>query len=166
MKLTYPFIFVFLLALPSCIHKPYYRAMDFQWRGVFASDPLQPNTLFSLLGKNAFTARKTYAASEFIRQWIAQHPRAQVVPVYSQKGLSELGAADEFIFCWLLDPKTQESLNLSLVQAGFFSTRDMEHPAGGDFRLHVSQAVYDEFLSQARLGEIDAFEKNQGIWKE
>ncbi|MCG8474452.1 MAG: hypothetical protein MI784_03100 [Cytophagales bacterium] len=167
MVIRLTFFTALLLTFYSCVNKPLYRAEDFKWKGIFGYDQQQSNVLYSLLGDNAFTAHKTNELYGEVLAWLNQHPKAIVVPVYSQTGHPKLNYDDHFVACWIVDPDTGESLNLLLIKKGLFSSRDMEKPnnESAAIRMHISPKTYENFMLKARYAEVEAFKLDQGIWK-
>lgn len=178
--------FIYFLAIIGCfsycataqiVVSPAHKVelQDLQFKSIFATNKKDSLKTYCLLGKNIFRAKHSANTDALITEWIAKHPKAQVVPVATYEPLTPDHKGIKQSYCWLVD--NGDTINTYLIRKGCFIGGTMCRPnAGnernetekemyGDIAVHIPRQGYKDFLGQIRSAENRAKKERLGIWK-
>ena len=120
------------------------------------------NTVYCLLGNGYFRSIHSEEVGTIIASWLANHPKAQAVPV-SSRPTKEFGPSGRWIYVVIEDG--EETLNIALVRAGAYPGRVMIANAGAT-QLIMSEERYEAYLNRVVAAQADAKENRRGIWSD
>jgi hypothetical protein len=128
------------------------------------------NTVYCLLGNGYFRSIHSEEVGAVITAWLAEHRKAQAVPV-SSRPTKEFGPSGRWIYVVIEDGK--ETLNTAIVRAGAFPGRVMldaiyARAAGGsnkaEEQLLMPKERYEAYLDRIIAAQSEAKENRRGIW--
>ena len=94
-------------------------------------------------------------------KWLAEHPNAIVLPIYSSPMFLDNPPGTLQVYAWVVDG--DNNLNLHLVKMGACPA-DMMKLESGDKPV-IDEATYKAFLKQLTEAEREAKARMLGIWK-
>jgi hypothetical protein len=137
------------------------RASIAKWNGGLGGSVEYPESLFSLMGHGFFQSAVSPEMDGVIKQWLADHPKAVLVPVHILGPLTQADPDSDMVIVWIVDGR--ENLNVELVRRGcIYPETQMFNK---DEKLEIPQAEYDAFVKKLTDAGKDAEKKNLGIWK-
>lgn len=173
-------VLFYLLMMPEGI-----LASNIQWRGVYGQREEEPSTVYFLIDYFFFPDEMSDDIDQVIAQWLAVHPRARAVPVFTvfseeneagskTRSLWDLfgTARAQFVHVWVLDG--DECLNSHLVRRGCCPADSMDiisdwrqHATEAGFycQLLVSEERYRKFIKKVSAAQEQARKEKLGIWE-
>lgn len=131
------------------------------WAGHFGSKRSNPNIAYTLLGSGFFQAPTADNIDSLIKEWMADHPNAKLIPVTDYGPMMNDQPDSKLMWVWLVDGAS--NLNLDLVRKGACPGGTMVAPNNTDVLVPASQ--YTSFESKLPKLEKLARRKKIGIWK-
>lgn len=176
--LLYVFVLTTILPLKSIAQldpAPNVALSDLKFNSVFAYNKKDTLHSICLLGTGFFKAKHSPNSNVMIKEWLATHPRAQVIPVTTYKSFTPRCPGAYQSYCWIVDGR--DTLNTYLIRNGCFEGHTMRRPhvrhemttlekeMYGDIALHVGKPAYKTFLSSVKSAEAEAKKNRLGVWK-
>jgi hypothetical protein len=130
------------------------------------------NTVYCLLGNGYFRSIHSEEVRAIITAWLAEHPKAQALPV-SSRPAKEFGPSGHWIYVVIEDG--EETLNTALVRAGAFPGRVMldavyaraaRGSTAAEGQRLLPEERYEAFLDRVARAQTDAKENRRGIWSD
>ena len=177
-KLFYVIVIIVCLPLTTSAQldpAPKVALKDLKFTSVFAYNKKDTLHSICLLGTGFFNAKHSPNANQVINEWLAGHPRAQVIPVTTYKSFTPKHPGAYQSYCWIVDGR--DTLNTYLVRHGCFAGSTMQRPhvhnemtalekeMYGDIAMHVGKPAYKNFILQVRSAEAQARRNRLGIWQ-
>jgi hypothetical protein len=137
-----------------------YKVSRFIWRDGVGGRKGEPQTVYMLMSQGGLLAPKSSNFKGLVKAWIAKHPNANVVVVYTLDGATEQSIKIKWV--WVIDG--DENLNIHLVRIGGCSADTMSLNKGD--KAHVTKEKYGSFINKILEAESLAKKERLGIWSE
>jgi len=163
------FLSLILLVAGPALSKPWRQfepipASRITWKGFIGHDGGDKIRMYSLRARGTVSlpglGGNRYPASlkQYIASWMAEHPKARVVPIEAYPFLSKTVAR---IYVWVVDGN--ENLNIHLVKEGFFRASGLL-PILRTADLFISAQELAAFRKKISAAEIAAAKAKNGLW--
>lgn len=150
-----------LFALGACAEEPRgFPASDLAWKGIYADRASEPKVVYCLLGRSQYSAPVSADVEKVVATWIAAHPSARAVPVWSFTPPEKKDLQARQTWIWLVDGDA--NLALDLVAQGCCPAMTMAVPERQTPDLPGSEV--DAFTAGAAKAEEAARAAHTGIW--
>jgi hypothetical protein len=116
-------------------------------------------SVYCLLGNGFFRSISSEEAGAVIAGWLAEHPRAQAVPV----SVNAMGPTGRWTYVLIEDG--EDTLNIELVRSGAFPARVMIDAAGKPQRV-MPEERYRAYLNLVVAAQSEAKKNHRGIWSD
>jgi hypothetical protein len=139
-----------------------YKASSFDWKGHFGGRKEEPYNIYILMARGGFRAPTSKDYEDLIEAWLAKHPNADAIVVYTLDGALTLSKDSKWKWVWVVDG--DDNLNIHLVRSGGCEAWTMLL-AKGD-RAHVTRKEYESFVEKLIEAESLARKERLGVWSE
>jgi hypothetical protein len=137
-----------------------YKVSRFIWGEGIGGRKGEPQTAYMLMSQGGFLAPKSSNFKVLVKAWLAKHPNADVVVVYTLEG--DTKSSKKIKWAWVIDG--DENLNVHLVRMGGCSADTMFLNKGD--KAHVAKEKYESFTNKVLEAESLARKERRGIWSE
>lgn len=137
-----------------------FPASDLKWVGCYGSRESEPHVVCCLTGRSQFGAPQAAETGKTVETWLASHPSARVVPVWSFVPTERKEPDARQVWVWLVDGDA--NLAIELVAKGLCAATTMAIPKGES--PVVAEDRYAAFLKAIQKVEDSAREAHAGIW--
>lgn len=139
-----------------------HKASSITWKGHFGGRKEEPYNLYTLMSRGGFRAPTSKDYEDLIKAWLAKHPGADVIVVYTLDGALTQSPDSKSKWVWVVDG--DDNLNIHLVRSGGCEAWTMLL-AKGD-KAHVTRKEYESFFEKIIEAESLAKKERLGIWSE
>lgn len=137
-----------------------YKVSGFIWGKGIGGRKGEPKTMYTVMSQGGFLASKSNNFEDLIKAWLAEHPNANVIVVYTLDGATKQSTKIKWV--WIIDGN--ENLNIHLVRMGGCSADTMFLNKGD--KTHVTKGEYESFIKKILEAESLAKKERLGIWSE
>jgi hypothetical protein len=165
-------VFLWLSAVPlwaqdqeihfSALPSEKVKASDITWQHHFGYRKEEPNNVYILMTQGGFLAPTSKNFESLIKSWLAKHPKANAIVVYTLEGMMEAIPDSKMKAVWIVDGN--DNLNIHLVRMGgcpagtmFMNRRD---------KTALTREEYESFVMKVIEAEDLAKKEKLGIWSE
>src|SRR5215510_1513999 len=121
-----------------------YKASSITWEGHFGGRKEEPYNIYTLMSRGGFRAPTSKNYEELIKAWLAKHPSADVIVVYTLDGAWTQFPDSKSKWVWIVDG--DDNLNIHLVRLGGCSAWTMLLDKGD--KAHVLCVEYKAFTEK------------------
>ena len=139
-----------------------YKASSITWKGHFGGRKEEPYNIYCLMSRGGFLAPTSKDYEDLIKAWLAKHPGADAIVVYTLDGALTISPDSKSKWVWVVDG--DDNLNIHLVRSGGCEAWTMLL-AKGD-KAHVTRKEYESFAEKILEAESLAKRERLGIWSE
>jgi hypothetical protein len=139
-----------------------YKVSSITWEGHFGGRKEEPYNLYTLMNRGGFRAPTSKDYEDLIKAWLAKHPGADAIVVYTLDGALTISPDSKSKWVWVVD--RDDNLNIHLVRLGGCEAWTMLL-AKGD-KAHVTRKEYESFAEKILEAESLAKRERLGIWSE
>jgi hypothetical protein len=139
-----------------------YKASSFIWKGHFGGRKEEPHNMYILMARGGFLALTSRDYEDRISAWLAKHPNADVIVVYTLDGALTQFPDSKSKWAWVVDG--DDNLNIHLVRSGGCEAWTMLLEKGDKAR--VTRKEYGSFVEKITEAESLARKERIGIWSE
>jgi hypothetical protein len=139
-----------------------HKSSSFIWKGHFGGRKEEPYNIYILMAQGGFRAPTSTDYEDLIKAWIAKHPNADVIVVYTLDGALTRFPDSKSKWAWVVDG--DDNLNIQLVRSGGCEAWTM-FLAKGD-KAHVTRKEYEAFVEKVIEAESLAKKERLGVWSE
>jgi hypothetical protein len=137
-----------------------YKVSRFIWGEGIGGRKGEPQTIYTLMSQGGFLAPRSSNFKDLVKAWLAKHPNANVVVVYTLDGATKQSTKMKWV--WVTDG--DEKMNIHLVRMGGCSADTMVLNKGD--KAHVTKEIYESFINKLLEAESLAKKERLGIWSE
>ena len=139
-----------------------HKASSITWKGHFGGRKEEPFNLYTLMSRGGFRAPTSKDYEDLIKTWLARHPGADVIVVYTLDGALTRSSDSKSKWVWVVDG--DDNLNIHLVRLGGCEAWTMLLAKGDN--AHVTRKEYQSFAEKIIEAESLAKKERLGIWSE
>jgi hypothetical protein len=137
-----------------------YKVSSIQWMGHFGGRKEEPKNIYILMSQGGFLAPTSENYESLIKVWLAEHPNADAIVVYTQDGMMVDIPDSKMKWVWVVDG--DENLNVHLVRMGGCPAGTMLLNKGD--KTPVTREEYEAFTKKVIEAEALAKKEGLGIW--
>ncbi len=137
-----------------------FPASDLTWVDCYGSRASEPNVVCCLTGRSQFGTPQSAETGKAVETWLASHPSARVVPVWSFVPPERKEQDARQVWVWIVDGDA--NLAVELVGKGLCAATTMAVPKGETPVVAVER--YAAFLEAVQKAEDAARAARAGIW--
>lgn len=138
------------------------KASSITWRVHFGGRKEEPNSLYTLMTQGGFRAPTSKEFENSIQSWLARHPQAEAVLVYTIEGALTSISDSKMKAVWIVDG--DDNLNINLVRMGGCPAGTMLLNEGD--KTPLTRKKYEAFAKKVLEAEESAKKEKLGIWSE
>jgi hypothetical protein len=138
------------------------KASSITWKGNLGFRKKEPRAMYDLMSRGGFRAPTSEDYEDLINAWLAKHPGADVIVVYTSGRLWTKFAFSKRKWVWAVDG--DDNLNIHLVRWGGCEAWTMLLEKGD--KAHVTRKEYEAFVEKVIDAESLAKKERLGIWSE
>jgi hypothetical protein len=138
-----------------------HKALSITWDENLGGRKEEPYNLYDLMSRGGFLAPKSENYKELIEAWLANHPGADAVVVYTSSLFKQFPDSRRK-WVWVVDG--DDNMNIHLVRSGGCEVWTMLL-AKGD-KAHVTRKEYEAFVEKVIEAESLAKKERLGVWSE
>jgi len=139
-----------------------YKASSITWKGHFGGRKKEPNNMYCLMSQGGFRAPTSEDYEDLIKAWLAEHPNADAVVVYTLDGALTKFPDSKSKWVWVVDGN--DNLNIHLVRSGGCEAWTMLLSKYD--KAQVTRKEYEAFVEKVVEAELLAKKERLGIWNE
>lgn len=139
-----------------------YKASSITWKGHFGGRKEEPYNIYCLMSRGGFLAPTSKDYEDLIKAWLAKHPNADVIVVYTLDGALTQSPDSKSKWAWVVDG--DDNLNIHLVRLGGCPAGTMLLDKGD--KAHVTREEYKYFTEKIIEAESLAKKERLGIWND
>lgn len=138
-----------------------HKASSITWDGNLGGRKEEPHNIYDLMSRGGFLAPTSENYKDPIKAWLAKHPGADVIVVYTSSFLTQFPDSKRK-WVWAVD--RDDNLNIHLVRSGGCEAWTMLLEKGD--KAHVTRKEYEAFVEKIIEAESLAKKERLGIWSE
>lgn len=139
-----------------------HKVSSITWKGNLGFRKKEPYTMYNLMSRGGFRAPTSEDYEDLIKAWLAKHPGADVIVVYTSGRVWTKFPDSKSKWVWVVDG--DNNLNIHLVRSGGCEAWTMLLEKGD--KAHVTRKEYEAFVEKVIEAESLAKKERLGLWSE